>query len=198
MTVRWGHCISNSFNVTNGVRQNGVLSPQLFNVYIDGLSDILNKFTIGGSLGGKRINHLLYADDLCIVSLSSAGLQHLLSICDQYCASHSLTFNVRKSVCMFFKSKRNKLCHNVPVVLSGNTIDFVHETKYLGVIINSSMKTSSDVVRQTRKFYTQTNMLLHNFRYCTNDVKCTLFKSFCVICTVVLFGLTPLHLPLKS
>ena len=102
MTVRWGHCISNSFNVTNGVRHGGILSSQLFNVYIDGLSDILNKFIIGGSLGGKRINHLLYADDLCIVSLSSAGLQQLLSICDQYCASHSLTFNVCKSVCMFF------------------------------------------------------------------------------------------------
>ena len=64
----------NSFNVTNG------LSPQLFNVYIDGLSDILSKSTISGSLGAKRINHLLYSDDLCIVSLSSAGLQHLLSI----------------------------------------------------------------------------------------------------------------------
>ena len=36
----------------------------------------------------------------------------------------------------------------VPVVLSGNNIDFVHETKYLGLIINSSMNTSSDVVRQ--------------------------------------------------
>ena len=90
------------------------------------MSDILNKSTIGGSLGGKRINHLLYADDLCIVSLSSAGLQQLLSICGQYCASHSITFNVRKSVCMFFKSKMNKLCDNVPVVLSGNNIDFVH------------------------------------------------------------------------
>ena len=89
MTVKWGHCISNSFNVTNGVCQSGVLSPQLFNVYIDGLSGILNRSTIAGSLGGKRINHLLYADDLCIISLSSAGLQQLLSICDQYCTSHS-------------------------------------------------------------------------------------------------------------
>ena len=95
MTVKWGHCISNIFNVTNGVRQGGVLSPQLFNIYIDGWRDILNKSTIGGSLGRMRINHLLYADDLCIVSLSSAGLQQLLSICDQYCASHSITFNVR-------------------------------------------------------------------------------------------------------
>ena len=157
MTVKWGHCISNSFNVTTGVRQGGVLSPQLFKGYINGLSDILNKSPISGSLGRKRINHLLYADDLCIVSLSSAGLQQLLSICDQYCASHSLTFNLRKSVCMFFKSKVNKVCDNVSILLSGNNIDFVHETRYLGVIINSSMKTSSDIVRQTRKFYAQAN-----------------------------------------
>ena len=176
MTVKWGSCISNSFNVTNGVRQGRVLSPQLFNVYIDGLSDILNKFTLGGSLGGKLLNHLLYADDLCIVSLSFAGLQQLLPIGDQYCASHSLTFNVRKSVCMFFLNKMNKLCDNVSVALSGNNIVFVHEAKYLGVIINSSMKTSSDVVR---KCYAQTNMLLRNFRYCTNDVKCMLLMSFC-------------------
>ena len=101
MTVRWGVCISDSFKVTNGVRQGGILSPQLFNIYIDGLSDILNNSSVGGTIGGKRINHMLYADDLCIVSLSSAGLQQLLTICDQYCAMHSITVNVKKSVCMF-------------------------------------------------------------------------------------------------
>ena len=105
----------------------------LFNVYIDGLSHILNKSTIGGSLGGKRINHLLHADDLCIVSLSSAGIQQLLSICDKYCAAHSVNFNVRKSVCMFFKSEMNKLCDNVSVVLSDNNIEFVHETVLFGL-----------------------------------------------------------------
>ena len=73
MSVRWGCSISKGFNVTNGVRQGGVLSPKLFNVYIDGLSNILNNCTTSGFLGGKRINHILYADDLCIVSLSSAG-----------------------------------------------------------------------------------------------------------------------------
>ena len=81
MSVRWGYSISN-FNVTNGVQQGGILSPKLFNIYIDGLRNILNNSLIGGSLGGKHINHMLYADDLCIVSLSSAGLQKLLSICD--------------------------------------------------------------------------------------------------------------------
>ena len=165
--------------MTNGVRQGGILSPKLFNIYIDGLSNILNNSLIGGSLGGKRINHMLYADDLCIVSLSSAGLQKLLSICDEYCASHSITFNVKKSVCMFFKCTVNKHCDNSTVFLSGNQIDFVQEVKYLGVLLNPSMKTSIDVSRQTRKFYAQANMLLRNFRYCSNEVKCSLFKSFC-------------------
>ena len=108
----------------NGVRQGGILSPQLFNIYIDGLSDILSKSYVGGSIGGKRSNLMLYADDLCIVSLSSAGLQQPLSICDQYCAMHSMTFNVKKSVCMFFRCSMNKTCDITNVLLSGNNIDY--------------------------------------------------------------------------
>ena len=61
---------------------------------------------------------MLYADDLCIVSLSSAGLQQLLSICDQYCVMHSITFNVKKSVCMYYGCSKNKTCIITNVVLS--------------------------------------------------------------------------------
>ena len=40
MTVRWGLCISDSVKMTNVARQRGILSRQLFNIYVDGLSDI--------------------------------------------------------------------------------------------------------------------------------------------------------------
>ena len=63
--------------------------------------------------------------------------------------------------------------------LSGNHIDFAKEVKYLGVLLNFSIKTSIDVSRQTRKIYAQANMLLRNFRYCINEVTCSLYKSFC-------------------
>ena len=62
MSVRWGSSISNVFNVTNGVRQGGISFLKMFNIYTDGLRSILHNSLIGGSVGGIRINHMLYAE----------------------------------------------------------------------------------------------------------------------------------------
>ena len=35
MHVRWGTRTTTPFSVTNGVKQGGILSPMLFNVYMD-------------------------------------------------------------------------------------------------------------------------------------------------------------------
>ena len=59
MYVKWGSTLSSKFQVTNGVRQGGVLSPLLFNVYVNELSKLLNKSGIGGNMGGTIINHML-------------------------------------------------------------------------------------------------------------------------------------------
>ena len=80
---------------------------------------------------------------------------------------------------MFFKSAVNRRCDTTDLVLSSKAIGFVQETKYVCVTLNSQLKTSIDVSRQTRKFYTEANMLLRNFRYCFVDVKCMLFRSYC-------------------
>ena len=64
MPVRWGDCISSPFRVSNGVRQGGILSPYLFNVYMDDLGCLLNNYccNTGFVSGDNIINHLMYAD----------------------------------------------------------------------------------------------------------------------------------------
>ena len=47
--------------------------------YMDKLSMTLNNTAIGGQIGGQLLNHLCYADDMCLISISSAGMQELLN-----------------------------------------------------------------------------------------------------------------------
>ena len=47
------------------------------------------------------------------------------------------------------------------------------------IMVNSSFKTTNGVKTQTRNFYTRANLLIRNFRYYTDNVKCYLFQSYC-------------------
>ena len=77
MMVRWGNVMSESFNVSNGVRQGGILSPYLFNVYMDDLSLRLKKHYAGCRIANNIINHLFYADDFVLLCLAHRGLHKL-------------------------------------------------------------------------------------------------------------------------
>ena len=57
---------SEPFHVTKGVRQRGVLSPYLFAVYLDDLSTELNNLKAGCYIGVVLLNHLMFADDICV------------------------------------------------------------------------------------------------------------------------------------
>ena len=94
--VRWGGVNSMFFCLTNGVRQGGILSPYLFNIYVDDLSVHLNNCKVGCRIGERNINHLMYADDLVIISPSVAGLAKLLNICEAYGVSHDIIYNYQE------------------------------------------------------------------------------------------------------
>ena len=81
--VRWGTSLSVGFTVSNGVRQGGILSPLLFNFYMNDLSVVLNKVPAGCCSAGLIINYLMYADDL-VFAPSAKGLQKLLDVCTDY------------------------------------------------------------------------------------------------------------------
>ena len=97
MSITWGDAYSAKCKVTNGVIQGGILSPYLFNVYEVELSEELKKGNVGCNLNGHLINHIMYADDLVLISPSSAGLSLLLRECEKFGTRNDVKYNAKKS-----------------------------------------------------------------------------------------------------
>ena len=83
LCIRWGAEMSPYFTISNGVRQGGILSPSLFAVYMDDLSSLLNTSRIGCHIDDVCINHVFYADDLCLMAPCAIALQELINVCYQ-------------------------------------------------------------------------------------------------------------------
>ena len=175
--IRWGPHMSNSFKISNGVRQGGILSPKLFAVYLDKLSVALNKSGIGCNVG-TCVNHLFYADNLCLLAPTAMGLQQMKNICYDYGAEHDIVFNAKKSYCVVFKPKRYKLkCPTVS--LAGRVIPNLNSVKYLGVILTDNLQDDEEIMKQIRSLYAHGNVLLRKFGLCSSEVKQQLFHSYC-------------------
>ena len=97
------------FTISNGVRQGEILSPSLFDVYIDDLCSLLNTSRIGCHIDDVCINHVFYADDLCLMALCAIASQELINVCYQYSNEINLNINGTKCFCIAFTPKHYKL-----------------------------------------------------------------------------------------
>ena len=149
----------------------------LFNVYMDQLREKLNASNIGENIGVKLVNYLCYADDICLIRLSSVGMQQLLSICDIYAKEYDLLYNGGKSYSLYFKPKCSTF--NRPTfTLNHLNSPNVNQSKYLGIVINE-VNCNPDFKSQMCKLYANINMITRKFSKCSPGVKCFLFKSYC-------------------
>ena len=183
MRVRWGDCISSPFRVSNGVRQGGILSPYLFNVYMDDLSSLLNCCNTGCVSGDTIINHMMYADDLVLISPSATGMKELLCACEVYSLEHAIVYNSKKSTVLVCRNKATRHAVRPSFIVNGDVIPETDKVKYLGHIICSDLSDDEDMMRQRRYLYAQGNVLSRSFHMCSINVKNTLFRTFC----------TPMH-----
>ena len=125
-----------TFPSYKGVRQGCVLSPLLFNIFINDLPDIFDKTCCPVKIGTQRISCLMYADDLIILSESKEGLKQGLKKLEIYAKKWRLTVNKKKSKILTFQKggpiKKLKLQFN------GSELEEVKEYKYLGTIVSNS------------------------------------------------------------
>ena len=79
-TVRTGHGTTDWFQIEKGVCQGCILSPCLFNLYVEYImrNTGLEEAQVGIKIARRNINNLRYADDITLMAESEEDLKSLL------------------------------------------------------------------------------------------------------------------------
>ena len=131
--------LSKTFDCETGVRQGDVLSPNLFNIYINDLPELFDRDTDSPMLGDKYIHCLMYADDLVLLSLSADGLQRKLNNLHTYCEEWALTINTKKTQVMCLTNNPIQSIERV-IYIGEVPLQWVSSYKYLGIEIHADGK----------------------------------------------------------
>ena len=170
--VRWKEGFSEEFLIRNGVRQGAVISPIFFSFYMDNLFDLLQSNRSGCIISNYYAGCYGYADDLLFLCPSRSGLQEMLSIAEKYVEEHSISFSTdpepRKSKTkgIIFTKKALQFTP-APLILNGNPLPWISESKYLGNTITSIPDGWSKDANQKRACYIERKTL----KFCKSSLK---------------------------
>ena len=78
-----------------------MLSPSLFNIFIDDLGDIFDDSCDPVRIFDVPLSHLLYADDLILMSTSVEGLIKCLEKLRSYCNTWQMEVNIKNAKSLF-------------------------------------------------------------------------------------------------
>ena len=187
---------SDEYRTNEGVKQGGVLSPHLFNFFINELIELCCNANIGAKFIDIIVCILIFCDDICLLSDSIEEMQVLLKLCEEFANKWGIEFNLEKCKYMVFgKIKLN----NTIFKLNNQIISSTDCFKYLGLEFNSKLDMSSFFIK---KFQNVKNSFfsLNSFGFKQGGVNPFLqifvYKSYCI--SRLLYGLEIINLNKKT
>ena len=146
--VRWESHLSSTFIISKGMKQGSILSPRLFNMFLNDLLISLKSSANGIKICDFSMNSLAYADDLNLFSTTKTGLQNLMDACVLYAMNWRMKFNSEKTkiICI---GKQPLKCP--PVWNMGeHTISLSDNTSILGVNFSSALSSQTHIATRIR------------------------------------------------
>ena len=137
--------LSEYFECPSGLKQGCLLSPKLFTIFMTEISKALNK---DGSHGIQFISnyplifHLLFADDLSLLSDTVGGLQNQLNILKQQPERLGLAINLSKTQVVVFR-KGGHLAKIEKWFYGDQELQIVNVYKYLGLDFTTRLSFSN-------------------------------------------------------
>jgi hypothetical protein len=127
--------VSSTLGSSAGVKQGCVCSPLLFNIYINDFREYLNSTPCNPpTLADCEISHLLFADDLVLLSNSDKGLQRSIRELECFCQDWKLDINMSKTKIIIFNSKWSSAKTKFRFIYKHHSIEITDQYTYLGVV----------------------------------------------------------------
>ncbi|XP_065684255.1 uncharacterized protein LOC136096659 [Hydra vulgaris] len=118
---------SNHFRLSQGVRQRSILSPHLYNLYIQSiLNQIVSDSKVGTTISGVYTGIIAYADNIILLSPTLSGLQELVNKVQSNCQNLYIKLNTEKAE--FIISGKSSITKN-SIQINGFLWDNQNNTK---------------------------------------------------------------------
>jgi hypothetical protein len=188
-----------------GVRQGGILSQHLSVVYLDDLIKNVAKSNLGCHIRYACCSILVYADDILLLAPSVTALQELLLLCNNEINELGLQLNCKKSVCIRIGKRFDYRCAKL-FTCTGNELEWVSQTRYLGTYIVSSFKFKCNYEQAKKAFFRSFNAVYGRIgRSASEEVILHLIRSKCLqallygseVCSQSAADIKPLNFTLR-
>ncbi len=178
--VRWNSTTSLPFTITRGTRQGSLLSPWMFNLFINDLLVSVYHSNYGVRVGDTRVNSVAYADDITLLSAMASGLQQLIDICVDYSDEWRFLFNAKKSTCTIIGIPN--LCETPIWKLRDQPMPIVDRVTILGTVFHASGKSDHHVearIQACRRNAFSLQGRGMSYPGLSSDVKAHLWRTTC-------------------
>ena len=179
--------MSDFFDVSIGLKQGEPLSPILFILFVN---DISNAFDIDNltddDLDILSIYLLMFADDIVVFTTDKSSLQSQLNSLYDYTDKWGLKINVNKSkICIFEKRKTD--C-NFVWDIAGETLEIVDEFCYLGIKFYRTGRMQNAVDALNDQALKAMNGILSLFKKVPIDIKTKLLLFDRMVSPILLYA----------
>jgi hypothetical protein len=107
-SVLLGDMRTDFFKIEVGVKQGCLLSPALFDIFVNELGEEINKLGKGVQCGNKRISLLLFADDIVLIAESKEDLELMLKVAYVWSLKWRCKYNYDKCAVIVFDNKKHE------------------------------------------------------------------------------------------